>query len=82
MPRSEDARLASLADPSRWGGLDESDPRAMAKAMKDLGREAGEDLGPEFGEVVERLEQGEDPDSIEAALGDGAGAGADPDNLF
>ena len=81
MPRSEEARLDGLADPTRWGGLDESDPQAMARAMKELGREAGEELGPEFGEVVERLEQGEDPDSIEASMGDGPAAG-NPDNLF
>ena len=25
-PKSEDARMESLADPSRWRGLDENDP--------------------------------------------------------
>jgi len=80
MPRSEEARLDQMADPAHLGGLDENDPRAMARMMREIGGEAGEDLGPEFGEVVDRLEAGEDPESIESSMDmDG---GSDPDNLF
>jgi hypothetical protein len=32
--------------------------------------EMGEDLGDEFGEVVDRLESGESPDSIEQSMPD------------
>ena len=42
-PKSEDARLESLADPSALGGLDENDPRSVAKFMKKMGQEMGED---------------------------------------
>ncbi|NIW46821.1 MAG: hypothetical protein GWN30_19315, partial [Gammaproteobacteria bacterium] len=38
----------------------------------------GEDLGPEFDEVIDRLEKGQSPDEIEEALPD---LGADDDGL-
>ena len=43
--RSEESRMESLADPSKWGDLDESDPKSMAKFMKRMGKELGEDVG-------------------------------------
>ncbi len=43
-PKSEEARLESLADPATLGGLDESDPRSVAKLMKKMGQELGEDV--------------------------------------
>jgi len=42
--RSEESRMESLADPSKWGGLDEKDPKSMAKWMKRMGKEMGEDI--------------------------------------
>lgn len=71
----EESRMERLADPSRLAGLDENDPRSMGRLMREMASEAGEDLGPEFGEVVDRLEAGESPESIERSLPpDGAGA--------
>ena len=43
--RSEESRMESLADPSRWGGLDENDPKSMARWAKKMGQELGEDVG-------------------------------------
>ena len=37
--------MEGLADPSKWGDLDENDPKSMAKWMKRMGRELGEDVG-------------------------------------
>jgi hypothetical protein len=82
--RSEDSRLEDLADPGQWGDLDENDPKSMGrfmrKMMNELGDEAG-DLGPEFEEVVGRLEAGQDPEEIERdmpdLMGEGPGSGAD-----
>jgi len=79
--RSEESRLDSLADPSSLDGLDENDPKSLARFMRKMASETGEDLGPEFSEVVDRLEAGEDPESIEqsmpelAAEGGGMGMG-------
>jgi putative FmdB family regulatory protein len=68
--RSEDARLDSMADPSNMPDLDESDPKSLARWMRKMSSETGEDLGPEFDEVVGRLEAGEDPDAIEKSMPD------------
>ena len=65
-------------------GLDEKDPRSMARMMRRMSEESGEDLGPEFNEVVNRLEAGQDPEQIEKELPDLAGDGAsgvDADDL-
>ena len=43
--RSEESRMESLADPSKWGDLDEKDPKSMAKMMKRMGKEFGEEMG-------------------------------------
>ena len=74
--KSEDARLDSLMDESALAGLDEDDPKAMGRFMRKMSHEMGEDLGDEFGEVVDRLESGESPESIEQSmpeLADGGG---------
>jgi putative FmdB family regulatory protein len=63
--RSEEDRLESLADPSRWGDLDENDPASMARLVKRMGREMGEDMSG----VDEALEE---------ELGSGAGKGPTP----
>ena len=70
--KSEDARLEQMADPSNWGDVDENDPKSMAKFMRKMQGQLGEDLGPDMDEAIDRLEQGEMPDDI---LGDGGGMG-------
>ena len=52
MPRSEESRLESLADPSSFSGLDENDPGSVARWMKKMGKEMGEDFG---GEDIDQL---------------------------
>jgi len=67
--------MEDLTDPAQFGDLDENDPKSMARWMRKMGDEMGEDLGSEFGEVVDRLESGQSPEDIEDALPDlGAGA--------
>jgi hypothetical protein len=51
-PKSEDSRLESLADPSSFSGLDENDPGSVARWMKKMGKELGEDFG---GEDIDQL---------------------------
>lgn len=69
--KSEESRLDDLADPSSFGDLDENDPRSVAKWARRMGDEMGEDLGPEFDEMVDRMEAGEMPDD----MGEGDGGG-------
>jgi len=75
--RSEESRLESLSDPSSLAGLDESDPRSIARWMRKMSDETGEDMGPEFDEMVGRLEAGEDPEDVERSMGDLGGEGFD-----
>lgn len=75
--RSEESRLDSLADPSSLDGLDENDPKSLARFMRKMANETGEDLGPEFSEVVDRLEAGEDPESIEQSMPELAAGGGE-----
>ncbi len=77
--RSEESRLDGLADPSSLGDLDENDPKSLARFMRKMASETGEDLGPEFNEVIGRLEAGEDPEAIEQAMPDLGGASAGDD---
>ncbi len=51
--RSEESRMESLADPSKWGDIDEKDPKSMAKWMKKMGKEMGEDMGEDVDQMVE-----------------------------
>ena len=48
--------------------VNENDPRSLGRMMRRMADETGEDLGPEFGEVVGRLEKGEDPEAIEKSM--------------
>jgi putative FmdB family regulatory protein len=72
MKRSEDDRLDSLADPSNLSGLDENDPRSMARWMRKMGKEMGDELGGEdFDEVLDEMESGKVPDDDGGDLGSG-----------
>ncbi len=80
LAKSDDRRMEDMSDPSFLSGVDENDPKSIARAMKKMGRELGEDLPPEFNEITDRLEAGEAPESIEKSmpeLGEGAAGGDD-----
>jgi putative FmdB family regulatory protein len=53
-PKSEEAHLESMADPSSFGDLDESDPKSMARFMKKMAGETGEDFDEG---MIEELDQ-------------------------
>lgn len=79
--RSEESRMENMMDESALEGL-ENDPKALGQMMKKMGSEMGEDLPPEFDDVVDRLEAGQSPEEIESALPDlGADAPAGDDDL-
>jgi len=67
--KSEESRLDDLADPSALEGL-EDNPRELGRMMRKMSGEMGEDLGPEFDEVIGRLEAGQSPEDIESELPD------------
>ena len=80
--------LCSAADPFALEGL-EDDPVALGRMMRRMSGEMGEEMPPEFGEVVDRLESGQSPDEIERDLpeladdpGNGGGFGGGLDDDF
>lgn len=68
--RSEESRMESLADPSKLAGLDENDPKSVARWMKKMGKEMGEEVGEDFDQVVEEAME----ESGKAAAGEGDGS--------
>ncbi len=79
--KSEESRMESMVDESALEGL-EDDPKALGHMMKKMGNEMGEDMPPEFDDVVDRLEAGQSPEEIESALPDlGAEPGGGDDDM-
>ena len=68
--RSEESRLENLADPNKWGDLDENDPKSMVKLMKKMGREMGDDLGEDYNQLMEEAEE----EAVKAEKGEPAGS--------
>ena len=60
--------------------IDESDPRAMARMMRAMKSEMGdEEAGPEFDDIVDRMEAGEDVGLDDELGGGGMGMGGGDD---
>lgn len=63
--KSQESRMDDMeGDLGNLEGL-EDDPKALGKMMRKMGSEMGEDLPPEFDDVVGRLESGQSPEEIE-----------------
>lgn len=61
----------ALADLAREAEkINEDDPRQMAEFMRKFSKKSGLNLGDGMEEALSRLEAGEDPDAIEAEMGD------------
>ena len=63
-------------------GIDENDPRSVARAMRRMSDEMGEPIEPEMQEALTRMEAGEDPERVMASMDEqmeegGTGGGAD-----
>jgi putative FmdB family regulatory protein len=76
-PKSEERRLESIAGDSSLAGLDENDPRGMARLMRKMSEETGEPLEGEDAEMIDRMEAGEMPPDDEGAPPETAGEGDD-----
>ncbi len=72
MPEADDAQMErAMEELARDAeGIDEDDPRQMAKMMRRLAETSGMELGEPMEEAVRRLESGESPEQIEEELGD------------
>ena len=75
--RSEESRIDDLSDPSSLSGVDENDPKSMARWMRKMGKELGEDAGEDFDQMVDELEAGGDGSGDD----EGSGPSGDGDDL-
>ncbi len=67
--KGEEARLEAFSDLSRFAGA-EDDPRALGKMFREMGGALGEEMPPQFDEIVDRLESGQSPKEIESSMPD------------
>ncbi len=76
----DDARMeaAMNAMEKEFAHVDENDPRAMGRMMRRMAEMTGEKIDGEMEEVVRKLEEGADPESLEEAFGDEGGGEDDP----
>ncbi|MBI2510540.1 MAG: FmdB family transcriptional regulator [Opitutae bacterium] len=72
---TDDARMeaAMSAMEREFSNVDENDPRAMARMMRRMAELSGEKLDEPMEDAVRKLEEGADPDSLEAEMGDAFG---------
>jgi len=68
MVRSDDDRMDHLGDDA--AGLDENDPRSVARWMRKMGKELGDDAGEDFEEMVDDLEAGGGDGDLDDAGGE------------
>ena len=74
--KSEEARLEAMADPANLAGLDENDPASMARWLKKMGREMGEDVsGDEIDQMADEIASGKGLDDGPPPGGDTGGFG-------
>jgi putative FmdB family regulatory protein len=69
---SKETRLERLADPGRLGALDEDDPKSMARFMKAMSHEMGDEFYEDVDAMVEEAME------EEARGGETEDAGEDP----
>ena len=72
MPDIDESRMeqAMQALAAEAEGMNEDDPRQAARMMRKLYETTGLPLGGGMEEAIRRMEAGEDPEQIEAELGD------------
>ncbi len=70
LARSNNTRMqqfSELADPQHLDEM-EQNPQELGRRMRRMSEEIGEDVGPQFNEVVDRLERGQSTGEIEKSL--------------
>jgi len=68
-PRSEDQMLDDLADPDRIGDIEE-DPKRLKKWIREMGKTMDEDMGDDFEEMLESVDEPEAADQEGSSTGD------------
>lgn len=71
-PPVDEARLERAMEglAAEAEGVDEDDPRSAARLMRRLSQSAGLRFGEGMEEALRRMEAGDDPEAVEAEMGD------------
>jgi len=82
---AEDPRMEAAfgAMEREFSGVDENDPRAMGRMMRRMAELTGEKMDGGMEEVVRKLEEGADPESLEDQMGgeEAGSAGMSPPDV-
>ena len=71
--------MDALSDPAGFSDVDENDPKSIARALRKMGKEMGDEMGgPEFDEAVDQLESG---GGLDDDGGDDGGSGSERRSL-
>jgi putative FmdB family regulatory protein len=72
LPPIDESRMEKAVSmlASEAGSINEDDPRQTARLMRKLSDATGLNLGAGMEEALSRMERGEDPEKIEAEMGD------------
>ncbi len=73
----EEERMERMLDPSSLSGLDENDPRSIARWARSMGKSMGDELGEDFGELVDEME-----DAASKDMEDGDGSSGESTDEF
>lgn len=65
--KMEDAFESLMRDSE---GINEDDPKQMARLMRDFTSQTGINLGDSMEEAISRMEAGEDPEHVEQEMGE------------
>lgn len=84
IPSPEDARMeAAMGEMEReFSAVDENDPKAMGRMMRRMAELTGEKIDGEMEEVVRKLEEGVDPESLDEQLGGSSDSGDSQDDPY
>jgi len=78
---SEEERLQRITDPEQMEAL-ENDPVALGSILRKMKDQIGEEIAPEFDEVVNRLKKGQTPEEIEKMIPDIGGSDSGKSEVF
>jgi predicted nucleic acid-binding Zn ribbon protein len=81
---ADDPRMDAAFDQleREMGSVDENDPRAMGRMMRRMSELTGEKLDGQMEEVVRKLEEGTDPETLENEMGEMMGGEGGEDDGF
>jgi hypothetical protein len=67
----EEDRMERMLDPSALAGVDENDPKSIARWARKMGQSLGDEAGEDFDDMVDEMEESAAKDTEGEQSGDG-----------